>query len=219
MRAAIIDNRISRKLRGLYAVTPDTRDTSWLVDAVRAAVRGGATAVQYRNKSADAELRELQAAALRSAVDATDALLIVNDDVDIALRVGAHGVHVGEDDASIRVARETLGPDALIGVSCYDDLARSRALVSEGADYIAFGSFFPSQVKPGARRAHLSLLRDASALGVPIVAIGGITAQNAATLAGEGAHAVAVISAVFGHRDPAAIENAAREIVRCFTPR
>lgn len=219
MRAAITDIRISRKLRGLYAVTPDTHDTSWLVDAVRAAVRGGATAVQYRNKSADVELRELQAAALRSALDTTDALLIVNDEVDMAMRVGADGVHVGEDDASIGLARETLGPDALIGVSCYDDLARARALVGEGADYIAFGSFFPSQVKPGARRAHLSLLREASAFGVPIVAIGGITAQNAGTLAREGADAVAVISAVFGHRDPAAIENAARDIARCFTSR
>jgi thiamine-phosphate pyrophosphorylase len=125
-------------------------------------------------------------------------------------------VHVGADDGSIAAARERVGPDRIIGVSCYDDLARAKAAVAAGADYVAFGSFFASSTKPGARRADIGLLGRAKALGVPIVAIGGITAENAGELKRAGADAVAVISAVFDGSDPAAVARAARAIVNAF---
>ena len=123
-----------------------------------------------------------------------------------------NGVHLGESDGSVAAAREILGPERIIGISCYDRFELAEAAVAAGADYVAFGSFYASGVKPGAPRAGLALLERAGALGVPVVAIGGITAENAGELTRAGAHAVAVISAVFGAGDPAAIERAARAI-------
>lgn len=211
MRVAATD-----RLRGLYAVTPDEPDTATLVRKVDAALAGGARAVQYRNKAADAVLRVAQARALAPIVRRHGALFIVNDDVDIARTVGADGVHVGEDDADLSSARAALGAAAMIGVSSYDDLARARTLVAQGADYIAFGSFFASRVKPGARRADVSLVAAAKSLRVPIVAIGGITAANAPLLVAAGVDAVAVISDVFAHDEPAAVTRAAAAIAACF---
>lgn len=216
MRAEVIDaararrQARARRLRGLYAVTPDLADTAVLVACAAAALAGGAAALQYRNKSADRELRRTQAAALARVQAARGGLYIVNDDADLAAAVGADGVHLGEDDGAIAAARESLGPDRLIGVSCYDDCARAEAAVAAGADYVAFGSFFPSSVKPGARRADPSVLERSRALGVPVVAIGGITADNAGPLARAGADAVAVITGVFGTLAPDAVERAAR---------
>jgi thiamine-phosphate pyrophosphorylase len=155
----------------------------------------------------------MQALALARLHAARGALLIVNDDPALAANVGADGVHLGEDDASIMSARELLGPDRIIGVSCYNDFDRARAAVDAGADYVAFGSFFPSSTKPSARRADLELLRRARSLDVPVVAIGGIDADNARTLIDAGADAVAVITAVFLHDDPADVRAAAESIV------
>lgn len=200
----------AQRLAGLYAVTPDLADTDDLVARVVAALAGGACAIQYRNKSADATLRRLQAAALARVHATRGGLYLVNDDAELAAAVGADGVHVGEDDGSIAAARAVLGPDRIIGVSCYDDLARAEAAVGAGADYIAFGSFFASTVKPAARRADVGLLGRARSLGVPIVAIGGITAKNARELFAAGADAVAVISDVFGMTETPAVERAAR---------
>jgi thiamine-phosphate pyrophosphorylase len=211
MRVAATD-----RLRGLYAVTPDEPDTGKLVRKVDAALAGGARAIQYRNKAADAALRDAQARAIVRAARRHDALAIVNDDVDLARAVGADGVHIGEDDAELAAARSTLGVSAIIGVSCYDDLERARRLVAQGADYVAFGSLFPSRVKPGARRADVSLIAGAKGLGVPVVAIGGITSANAPTLVAAGVDAVAVITDVFGHDDAGAIARAAAAIVACF---
>jgi len=199
-------------MRGVYAITPDGIATARLVDCVAAALGGGAAAVQYRSKAGDAELRRAQAFALARLHAARGGLYIVNDDPALAAAVGADGVHLGEDDAGIAAAREVLGADRLIGMSCYDDYARAEAAVAAGADYVAFGSFFPSSVKPDARRADVSLLQRASALGVPVVAIGGITADNAGELARAGADAVAVITAVFGVLEPEAVERAVRAI-------
>ena len=201
---------------GLYAVTPDWTDTDRLVRAVAAAVRGGARVVQYRNKIADAALRLVQARALARSLQASGALLIVNDDAQLAADVRADGVHIGEEDGALAAARALVGPKALIGVSCYNDPARARAAVREGADYVAFGSFFASMVKPGARRADIALLAEAQGLAVPVVAIGGIDAVNAAVLRDAGADAVAVISAVFAAGDDRAIEAAARAIAAVF---
>ena len=208
---------------GLYAVTPELADTADLIARVDAALAGGATVIQYRNKFAAPRERHLQAAALAHVIAARGALLIINDDAELAAAVDADGVHLGEDDGSIDRARERLGPERIVGVSCYNDFSRAEAAVAAGADYIAFGSFFVSGVKPDARRAETFLLARARRLDVPIVAIGGITASNAGGLALAGADAVAVITAVFGSSDVRAVEHAARTLCaaikrRCPTP-
>ena len=214
--AAALRRARAARLRGLYALTPDTHDTAMLVTAVAAALDGGAAAVQYRSKQADPRLRAEQARALARVLAARGGVYVVNDDPALAREVGADGVHLGEDDATIEAAREILGPDRLIGVSCYADVERARDAVARGADYVAFGSFFPSSTKPGARRADPALLARAQSLGVPVVAIGGITADNAETLIAYGADAVAVISDVFGHAEPDAIRAAADAFARVF---
>ena len=207
--------RIDR-LRGLYAVTPDERDTARLAAMVGAAIDGGATAVQYRNKEATHAVRREQARALARLCRQRGALFIVNDDATLASEVDADGVHIGEDDAAMAQARLQVKEGRIVGVSCYDDLSRAHALAGEGADYIAFGSFFPSRVKPDARRADLSLVRAAKSLGVPVVGIGGITSENAPVLVDAGIDAVAVISDVFAHDDLEDITRAAARIASCF---
>ena len=224
MPAAVTDTMLCRRsraerLRGLYALTPDVDDTPVLVAKAAAALEGGATAIQYRNKQASASLRQAQALALARLHAARGALFIVNDDPALAANVGADGVHVGEDDASVISARELLGPDRIVGVSCYNDFERARAAVEQGADYVAFGSFFSSSTKPAARHADLELLRRARSLDVPIVAIGGIDADNAAMLIEAGADAVAVISAVFMHDDCADVKAAAEAIIAAMKAR
>lgn len=225
MRATGIDDRSlalrrarAQRIRGLYAVTPDLADTHELAVRVAAAVDGGASAIQYRNKVADESTRRIQAGALARVQAAHGALLIVNDDAGLAAAIGADGVHVGERDASIAAAREIVGPDRIVGVSCYNDFARAQAAVAAGADYVAFGSFFASTVKPDARKAGVELLERSRELGVPVVAIGGIDASNAGELARAGADAVAVISAVFALPTIEDVEAAARAIARLFAP-
>lgn len=208
--------RWTRQLRGLYAVTPDIDDIATLVAKVSAAIAGGAQAIQYRNKTASPSLRRKQAATLSRVCGGGGAIFIVNDDVALAREVGAAGVHLGEDDGAIGSARASLGQDMLIGVSCYNDIARAKRVVAEGADYIAFGSFHPSSTKPEARRAEPTLLRRAQALRVPVVAIGGITAANGRVLVESGADALAVITYVFDHDSLADVTRAAASIVACF---
>jgi len=205
-----------RPLGGLYAITPDIADSALLVAKVEAAIAGGTRIIQYRNKTASPSLRRQQAALLSRICDDRGALFIVNDDVTLAREVGAAGVHLGEDDGDVGRARALGGDTMLIGVSCYNDGDRAEHLVAEGADYIAFGSFHPSSTKPDARRADPALLHHAKALGVPIVAIGGITAANGRALVAAGADALAVISDVFDHDDPADVTRAAAAIVACF---
>ncbi len=200
-------------IKGLYAVTPDVADTALLLAKVETVLAAGARLLQYRNKSADAARRGEQARALRAVCRRHAATLIINDDVTLARAIDADGVHVGADDPALALAREQLGSQKIIGVSCYDDLPRARAAATQGADYVAFGSFFASAVKPGAVRAPLSVLPAARALGVPVVAIGGITLDNARTLIAAGADAVAVISALFAAPDPA---GATRDFCRLF---
>lgn len=210
----ITPDDLRSRLRGLYAVTPDEPDTARLLAQVEAAVRGGARSVQYRNKAASPALRAAQARALASACRAGGALFIVNDDAELARAVGADGVHVGEDDGDLAHVRAVVG-DAIVGVSCYGDLERAKRAVAGGADYVAFGSFFLSSVKPHARRASVDLVAAARPLGVPIVGIGGITVDNAAQLVATGIDAVAVISAVF-MGDPPAVEAAAARFAALF---
>jgi thiamine-phosphate pyrophosphorylase len=219
MRRAGTDEATERRreragrIEGLYAVTPDLADTADLVARVEAVLDGGACAIQYRNKTASAALKQRQAEALARVTEAHGALYIINDDAALCVAVGAGGVHLGEDDGSVETARETVGPECIIGASCYNDFRLAESAVAAGADYVAFGSFFPSGVKPAARRADITLIDRAPALHVPVVAIGGITAQNAGELARAGAQAVAVISAVFDVPD---IRAAARAIAAVY---
>ncbi len=203
----------ARRARGLYLVTPGIADTGALL-AVTATVLPFATWLQYRSKGTDAALRRAQVQALLPACRAHGVALIVNDDWRLAAECGADGVHLGEDDGAPGEARTALGPDAIIGASCYDSLARARDAVDAGADYVAFGAFFPSRTKATTRRADTQLLRDAASLGVPRVAIGGITADNAPALVAAGADLLAIVGAVFHAPDPAA---AARACLRAFS--
>ncbi|HEY8242321.1 MAG TPA: thiamine phosphate synthase [Casimicrobiaceae bacterium] len=207
-----------RRLRGLYAVTPDTTDTEALLAKCAAAIDGGAAAIQYRHKDAEASLALAQARAIVALCRARGALAIVNDDAVLAAQVDADGVHVGEHDGGPAAARARVGPARIVGTSCYDSLALARQSVDAGADYVAFGSFFPSGTKPHARHASVDIVALARTLGVPIVAIGGIDAANARTLADAGIDAVAVIAAVFAHDDPRDVAAAARAIADAFPP-
>lgn len=202
-----------KTISGLYAVTPGLSDPELLAGKVEAALRGGARVVQYRNKAAGERLRHDQAVRIARLCRDAGACFIVNDSIDLARKVAADGVHLGKDDEGVGAARAVLGPGKLIGVSCYNELWRAREAVAQGADYIAFGSFFPSPTKPGAVTADRDLLRAAKEFSLPIVAIGGITADNAAGLIEAGADAVAVLSAVFDAPD---VERAARRIAGLF---
>jgi thiamine-phosphate pyrophosphorylase len=204
--------RLETRLKGLYLITPDDGDTARLVRRVEA-VLAPAALLQYRNKSADAALRRAQVAALQPVCRRAGVPLVVNDDWRLAHELGADGAHLGAEDGDLRAARGGLGDIALLGASCHDDLRRAEAAAAAGASYVAFGAFFPSPTKPNARRASLQLLRDAAAIGLPRVAIGGITPDNAPTLIDAGADMIAVISGVFDAPDPAAAAHAYRA---CF---
>jgi len=174
------------KLRGLYAITPEGVDP----DKVLLALEGGMALLQYRNKARDrSHAKAVVALAKRYNVP-----VIINDDLDLALELGAEGAHLGRDDGNLNAARKKL-KGRLLGASCYNDARLARAAVAEGADYVAFGSVFDSPTKPDAVRAPLSLF--AESLGVPLCAIGGITLQNAPEVIAAGADLVAVISDVF----------------------
>lgn len=202
-------------IKGLYAVTPDILDTDELLRRVRLALQGGAGVLQYRNKSAGADLKLRQANALRTLTQEFDTTFIVNDDAQLAAQVDADGVHLGGDDGSVAKARALLGQQKIIGVSCYNRVSLAQEAVKQGADYVAFGAFFTSSVKPGAVKADVSLLQTTRReLIVPIVAIGGITHQNSAALIAAGADALAVISALFDAPD---IEVAAHEFSTLFS--
>jgi thiamine-phosphate pyrophosphorylase len=205
---------VSVRIAGLYAITPDLADTDDLLYRVRAALAGGARVLQYRNKTADPQLRLTQARALQSLCVARGVPLIINDHLDVALAVDAAGLHLGGDDGDIAAARARLGTGKLLGVSCYDRLELAEAALAAGADHIAFGSFFVSSIKPDAVRPPPDLVtRAKKRFAVPVVGIGGITPANAPQLISAGIDAVAVISAVFAAPD---IEAAAREFQSLF---
>lgn len=199
---------------GLYAITPDWSDTRRLLTVTEAILDGGCRLLQYRNKRASDCHRQEQAVALRGLTRRFRALLIVNDDLDLALYCEADGVHLGEDDGELAAARARLGPRMLLGASCYQSLELAEKAARAGADYVAFGSFFASPTKPLARRAGLELIPAARAVtGLPVCAIGGITLDNAAPLAAAGADLLAVITALYEAPDPAA---AARRFTQFF---
>ena len=188
-------------MRGLYAITPDIADTAALATKVEQALKAGVALLQYRNKIISKDKRLLQARELALLARGYGVPFIVNDDVEVALAVGANGVHLGKDDGEIAAARAKL-PGRILGASCYGDPDQAGAAVRAGASYVAFGSVFPSSTKPDAVRAPLSLFR--SELGVPLCAIGGITVENAPELIAAGADLLAVISDLFDASDIAA---------------
>ena len=208
---------MKRGISGLYAVTPDTVDSPELLAKVEAALSGGARLLQYRNKSASAALRLTQGRALLALCWEYQVPLIINDHLDLALALDAQGLHIGVEDGSVTEARKRLGPDKILGVSCYGRIDNAVAAAGAGATYVAFGGFFPSKVKPGAARTPVELLSEAKrGLTLPVVAIGGITLDNAPALLAAGADSVAVISALFEAPD---IRGAARGFAKLFRTR
>lgn len=198
MTSQILQHRIS----GLYAITPEIPDTAELLRKVRSVLSGGARVLQYRDKHSDAALKLSRALALRKLTQEFHATLIINDDVRLAARVDADGVHLGITDDDIGTARNALGANKIVGVSCYNQLSRAHDAAAAGADYVAFGAFFSSAIKPEAAKADIGLLHQARAeLDLPLVAIGGITPQNGTALVQAGADALAVISSVFNAAD------------------
>ncbi|MGD9887787.1 MAG: thiamine phosphate synthase [Halothiobacillaceae bacterium] len=205
----------SQTLAGLYVITDSTliADEQFSTQ-VEAALRGGARIVQYRDKREDSVLRQQLAAELVGLCREYGALSIINDDIELAAKVGADGVHIGKDDAALTLARARLGQGAIIGVSCYNRLELALDAEKQGADYVAFGAFFPSKTKPEAVPASLDLLRAAKEkINIPICAIGGIHVNNAQPLVDAGANMLAVISDVFAADD---IEAAARRYIPMF---
>jgi thiamine-phosphate pyrophosphorylase len=206
---------VTGKISGLYAITPDINDANELLRKVRLALQGGARVLQYRNKLADTALQLQQASALRALTREFNVTYIVNDDAALAAQVDADGVHLGGEDGSVAAARALLGDAKLIGVSCYNRAPLALAAVQQGGDYVAFGAFFSSSVKPDAVKAEVEMLREVrSEVHVPIVAIGGITQQNGALLIEAGADSLAVISALWDAPD---IEQAAKEFSTLFS--
>jgi thiamine-phosphate pyrophosphorylase len=202
-------------LRGLYAITdaklsPKRR----LLQDVEQALLGGACVIQYRDKSDNTSQRLADATALQRLCSDHGALLIINDDIDLAKQAGADGVHLGAEDSAPSSARKILGEDAIIGISCYNRLDLADKAAAAGADYIAFGRFYPSRIKPEAVQAQPALLTTAKGrFKLPLVAIGGITPENGAPLIRAGADMLAVIHGVFGQTD---IQAACRRLTRLF---
>ncbi len=206
---------MSGGLHGLYAITNQLPgEVEKLHAQVEAAILGGARIIQYRDKSGDRARRVLEATTLLRLCRRHGVPLIVNDDLALAWQIGADGVHLGRDDSSLSQARRKLGPSAIIGISCYNSLPQAQAAESAGADYVAFGRFFPSATKPHAVRAEITLLQQArQALSIPVVAIGGITPENGLPLVQAGADMLAVIQGVFAQPD---IHHACRQFAKLF---
>lgn len=193
------------RLHGLYAITPDCADGERLLTQVGAALAGGCRIVQYRDKLSPMPECVARARALRDLTRHFDAVLLINDDLALARLVGADGVHLGSDDGNLVAARALLGPNHLLGASCYADFSAAQAACAAGADYVAFGAVYPSPTKPNAGNATVDLFKQAkTGLSAASCAIGGITLDNAAPLIAAGADLLAVISDLFGAPDIAA---------------
>lgn len=201
--------------RGLYAITDhDSGPDTHFLTRCTAAIAGGAVALQFRDKTSTQSRRSVRARMLNVLCQEQHIPLIINDDIELARHIGAAGVHLGRDDSSLAQARDRLGANAIVGVSCYNDLARAHTAAAQGASYIAFGRFFVSQTKPEASLAKPQILIQArEQLSIPIVAIGGITPENGLELINAGAGLLAVIKGVFGATDPA---GAARAFTNLF---
>ncbi|MGQ4808968.1 Thiamine-phosphate synthase [Candidatus Entotheonellaceae bacterium PAL068K] len=203
------------KLCGLYVIT-DTHliPRQRFVETLEAAVRGGATMVQLREKDTPRQEVKRLGRQVLTVTRRYGALLIVNDHPAVARDIGADGVHIGRDDPPIAAARAILGPDAIIGASCYGELERAVTAEQAGADYVAFGTPFPSPTKAKRTDISLEIFQQAKQrVAVPVFAIGGITLANAHQVIGAGADGIAVVSGVFGTPN---VETAARDLAQLF---
>jgi len=201
-------------LRGLYVVTPDWDDTKKLLAISEQALKGGAALLQYRHKTASDALRRQQAEELFALCRRYRVPFIINDFVQLCLDIDADGIHVGGTDKSVAEVRALVGPDVILGSSCYGDLALAHAAEKAGASYVAFGGFYPSRVKKYPVTTPQTIVTDWKAQGkVPSVVIGGMTSDNAAPLVTNGADMVAAISAVYMAPDP---EAAAHQFAQLF---
>lgn len=198
-----MNSRTALPLGGLYLITPDDARNEGFLARVLPVLSPDIAAVQYRNKLASVEQMYAQAKILREHCRRLGISFIINDDIALAQEIHADGVHLGEHDGDVASARTRLGASAVIGVSCYDSLALAENAAAAGANYIAFGAVYPSATKPGARHAGLELFSRAAHLKIPMVAIGGITPDNATQTIAAGANFLAVIGAVFDAADPA----------------
>ena len=205
---------MSFMIKGLYAVTPDGLGTELLCKKVTAAVQGGASMVQYRNKAADAGLRLRQATALLALCRSHGVPLIINDHLDLCAKIDADGLHLGATDCDLGAARRLLGEHKILGASCYNRLDLAIQAEQAGASYVAFGACFASNTKPNAPVASHVLFTQAKHLNIPLVAIGGITLQNASVLIQQGANAIAVINAIFNAND---VKSTTQQFSQLFT--
>jgi thiamine-phosphate pyrophosphorylase len=202
-------------IRGLYAVTPDEADTDLLVAKVEAALQGGISVLQYRNKLANHKLQTQQVRAILPLCRQYEVPLIINDSVKLCLRLDADGVHIGADDGNLKEIRARVGKDKIIGASCYNRFDLALAAQQAGADYVAFGACFASTTKPKAPVANLNLFSQARAqLTIPAVAIGGINLDNAIQVIGAGAHSLAVINAIFNVPD---VKSSTQQFTQLFS--
>ena len=199
---------------GIYAITDPVLCGEQLIDKVQAAIQGGIHLLQYRNKQASGAILREEAAQLLSLCHKHNVLFMINDNIDLASEIGADGVHLGQKDQTLIEARERLGENKIIGISCNNRLDYAITAQQQGADYIAFGRFFTSKTKPQAPQADIDLLhRSKEALHLPIVAIGGITPDNGRSLIEAGADMLAVIHGIFGQAD---VRVAARRYAELF---
>lgn len=207
-----------KTLHGLYAITDEKlMPVSDFNAMAEAALSSGVKIIQYRDKSNDTTKRLNQASALRTLCDTYNAILIINDDIDLAISANADGIHIGQDDLSIEQARQHLGQNKIIGVSCYDQTSLAEAAIANGADYIAFGSFFGSRIKPNAPKAKIHLISAIkNSHATPVCCIGGITLENCNKLLAEKADMLAVISELFISRDTNEIKNKCRKFIQAF---
>jgi thiamine-phosphate pyrophosphorylase len=207
----VIDVSVAHKdkLKGLYAITDENLIPEKLFkQSVESALQGGCKIIQYRDKSNDHKKRFQQASMLQSLCEQYQAISIINDDIELARKVNANGVHLGKDDRLISEARETLGENVIIGISCYNDIKLAISAEKNSADYVAFGAMFTSTTKPGATSANLELISTAKQkLTIPVCAIGGITEKNILQLIQQGSDMTAVINSLFANDDVKAAAN------------
>ncbi|SEK53873.1 thiamine-phosphate pyrophosphorylase [Pseudoxanthomonas sp. GM95] len=195
--------------RGLYLITQEDADGARLLARTQALLEAGVvTWLQYRNRAADAAAQREQATTLQALCAQHGVPLIINDDIALALSIGAAGVHLEDNSIGLEAARAALGPQALIGASCYDQAALAAQAVAQGASYVSFGAFFPSRSKPTTHRATPAVLLETATLGVPRVAIGGLTPANARPAIDAGADLIAAIGGVYDAADPIATARA-----------
>ncbi len=201
-------------IKGLYVITPDMTDLNTLIHKTKLAIEGGAFMVQYRSKMQDRVVKMQQCAAILRLCREYDVPCIINDDVEMSRILEADGVHLGVNDDNIAEVRRILGEDAIIGSSCYDQLERAKQAQKEGASYVAFGAMFPTPTKPNAPRASFELLSEAKReIHIPIVAIGGITVNNAHDVIETGIDAIAVITSLY---EAKSIKETAETFLKMF---